>query len=47
VIRTVAGVVAAIIIAAILLRVLGANPHNTVVSDVHDAAASPASRSSH
>jgi hypothetical protein len=38
-IRTVAWIVAAIIVAAILLRVLGANPHNTVVSDVHDAGA--------
>jgi hypothetical protein len=38
-IRTLAGIVAAIIVAAIVLRLLGANPHNTVVSDVHDAAA--------
>jgi hypothetical protein len=38
-IRTIAAVVAAIIVAAILLRVLGANPHNTVVTDVHDAGA--------
>ncbi|HEY2437633.1 MAG TPA: hypothetical protein VGH93_10650 [Solirubrobacteraceae bacterium] len=30
---------AAIIVAAILLRVFGANPHNTVVSDIHDAGA--------
>jgi|SRR5437588_7848714 len=37
VIRTVAGVVAALIVAAILLRVLGANPHNAVVRDIHDA----------
>ena len=39
VIRTVAGIVAAIIVAAILLRVFSANPHNTVVSDIHDAGA--------
>jgi hypothetical protein len=38
-IRTVAGIVAAIIVAAILLRVFSANPHNTVVSDIHDAGA--------
>jgi hypothetical protein len=38
-IRAIAGVVAAVIVAAILLRVFGANPHNTVVSDVHDAGA--------
>jgi hypothetical protein len=38
-IRTVAAIVAAIIVAAILLRVFGANPHNTVVSDIHDAGA--------
>jgi hypothetical protein len=38
-IRTLAWIVAAIIAAAILLRVLGANPHNTVVSDVHDVGA--------
>jgi hypothetical protein len=38
-IRTVGGVVAAVIVAAILLRVLGANPHSAVVSDVHDAGA--------
>jgi hypothetical protein len=31
--------VAAIIVAAILLRVFSANPHNTVVSDIHDAGA--------
>ena len=36
VIRTVAGIVAAVIVAAILLRVLGANPQNTIVSDIHD-----------
>jgi hypothetical protein len=38
-IRTVAWIVAAIIVAAILLFVLSANPHNTVVSDIHDAGA--------
>ena|ERR1700736_5656756 len=38
-IRAVGGVVVAVIVAAILLRLLGANPHNTVVSDVHDAGA--------
>lgn len=38
-IRTVAWIVAAIIVAAILLRVFGANPHNTVVTDIHDAGA--------
>lgn len=37
--RTIAGIVAAIIVAAILLRLLSANPHNAVVSDVHDAGA--------
>ena len=36
-IRTVAAIVAAIIVAAILLQVLGANSHNTIVSDIHDA----------
>ncbi len=35
-IRTVATLVAAVIVAAILLRVLGANAHNVVVRDVHD-----------
>jgi hypothetical protein len=36
-IRSVAGVVAFVIVAAIVLRLLSANPHNVVVSDVHDA----------
>jgi hypothetical protein len=36
VIRMIAGVVAALLVAAILLRVLGANPHNVIVSDIHD-----------
>jgi hypothetical protein len=35
-IRTVATIVVAVIVAAVLLRVLGANPHNVVVRDVHD-----------
>ena len=39
VIRTLAGLVAAVIVAAIVLRLLSANPHNTVVSDIHDAGA--------
>jgi hypothetical protein len=38
-IRTIAAIVAAIIVAAIVLRLLSANPHNTVVSDIHDAGA--------
>jgi hypothetical protein len=38
-IRTVAWIVAAIIVAAIVLRLLSANPHNTVVSDIHDVGA--------
>lgn len=38
-IRGIAGIVAAIIVAAIVLRLLSANPHNTIVSDIHDAAA--------
>lgn len=38
-IRTLAGLVAAVIVAAIVLRLLSANPHNTVVSDIHDVAA--------
>ena len=35
--RTVAGLVAAVIVAAILLKVFSANPHNVIVSDIHDA----------
>jgi len=35
-VRLAATLVAAVIVAAILLRVLGANAHNTIVSDVHD-----------
>jgi hypothetical protein len=37
-IRTLAGGVAFVIVAAIVLKLLSANPHNVVVSDVHDAA---------
>jgi hypothetical protein len=37
VVRLVVGVVVALIVAAILLKVFGANPHNAIVSDVHDA----------
>jgi hypothetical protein len=36
-IRTIAAIVAAVILAAILLRVLGANAHNGIVSGLHDA----------
>ncbi len=39
VIRLVAGVVALIIVAGILLRVFDANMSSTIVRDVHDAAA--------
>jgi DNA-binding transcriptional regulator of glucitol operon len=35
-IRTIAGPVAAVIVVAILLRMLGANPHNVIGSDVQD-----------
>jgi drug/metabolite transporter (DMT)-like permease len=38
-IRTLAWIAAAIIVAGILLVVFSANPHNTVVSDIHDAGA--------
>ncbi len=38
IIRTIAGLIAALIVAAIVLRVLGANAGNTVVRDIHDAA---------
>jgi hypothetical protein len=37
VVRLVVGVVVALIVAAILLKVFGANPHNGLVSSVHDA----------
>lgn len=36
-IRSVTGVVVALIVVGILLWVLSANPHNVVVSDIHDA----------
>jgi hypothetical protein len=36
-IRTVAAVVAVVIVAAIILRLVGANPSNTIVADIHDA----------
>jgi hypothetical protein len=36
-IRTVAIAVAIVIVVGIILRVLSANPHNAVVSDIHDA----------
>ena len=37
-IRAIAGIVVAVIVAGILLRLLSANPHNLIVSDIHDAA---------
>jgi hypothetical protein len=37
-IRVIAGIVVTVIVAAILLRLLSANPHNAIVSDIHDAA---------
>ncbi len=39
VVRLIAGVVFVIIVAGILLRVFDANMSNTIVSDIHDAAA--------
>lgn len=36
-IRLVVGIVVAIIVLAVVLRLLDANAHNVVVSDVHDA----------
>jgi hypothetical protein len=36
-IRTLAWLMAVVIVAGILLLVLSANPHNVIVSDVHDA----------
>jgi hypothetical protein len=36
-VRLIAGSVALVIVAAILLRVLGANASNSIVRDVHDA----------
>ncbi len=37
-IRAVTGLVVLVIVIGILLFVLGANPHNAIVSDIHDAA---------
>ena len=37
-IRALAGLVAAVIVVAILLKLFSANPHNEIVSDIHDAA---------
>ena len=36
-VRVAAGIVVALIVAAILLRVLSANPANSIVRDIHDA----------
>ncbi len=36
-VRTVAGIVAAILVIGIVLRLVGANPANSIVSDIHDA----------
>ena len=36
-IRVIAGVVVAIIVVAVVLRLLDANPGNAIVSDIHDA----------
>ena len=36
-IRTVAVAVAVVIVVGIILRVVSANPHNAIVSDIHDA----------
>jgi hypothetical protein len=33
------GIVVAIIVVAVILRLLGANPGNAIVSDIHDAGA--------
>jgi hypothetical protein len=38
-VRTVAGLIALVIVAAIVLFVLGANPSNGIVSAIHDAGA--------
>jgi CDP-diglyceride synthetase len=38
-IRAVLGIAVAIIVLAVILRLLGANPHNAIVSDIHDAGA--------
>ena len=39
-IRLVVGIVVGIIVLAVILRVVGANPGNVIVSDIHDAGAS-------
>ena len=39
IVRTAAGAVAALIVIGIILQLLSANPHNVVVSDIHDAGA--------
>jgi hypothetical protein len=36
-VRALAGLVALVIVVAIVLFVLGANQHNVIVSDIHDA----------
>ncbi len=36
-IRLLVGIIVAIIVVAVILRVLNANPHNVIVSDIHDA----------
>ena len=38
VVKVLASLIAAVIVAAILLRVLGANPSNSIVSTIHDVA---------
>ena len=38
IIRTIASLIAALIVVAIVLHVLGANTSNTIVKDIHDAA---------
>jgi hypothetical protein len=38
-VRLVVGIVVAVIAVAIILRLLSANPHNMIVSDIHDAGA--------
>lgn len=38
-IRALAGAVTVVIVVGIVLTVLGANPHNVLVSDIHDAGA--------
>jgi hypothetical protein len=38
-IRMVVGIVVAIIVVAVVLRLLGANPGNSIVSTIHDAGA--------